>query len=167
MSRERAASFLGLFVAVLLFLAIAVVFPEDGPDSTSIAQGLALGAIVAAGPVASLVSRLRPSSLAALAGGMTIAGVATTPGGNLSGLVMAIAGLLLLAGVTTRGVVGLIGPMVGYAVSLVIGIYAALAGGVGTVIALSIALAVATSPRWLPGRGSVARPPVDRSQEIS
>ena len=149
-----ALALLGLLAGVGLFVFVAGLAPDDGADSTSIAQGLALGAVVAAGPVAALTAGRRPSSVVALAGGMTIAGAATTPGGNLAGLVMALAGLVLLAGVPARPDLtwGLTVTTLGYTITLMIGMYAALSVGVGTAIALAIALAVACSLRVLARR---------------
>jgi len=148
----RTPALLGLLAGVALFVFVAGLAPDDGADSRSIAQGLALGAVVAAGPVAAWTARRRSSSVVALAGGMAIAGAATTPGGNWPGLVMAVSGLFLLAGMRGRPDLtwGLTAMTLGYTLTLVIGMYAALSAGVGTAIALAIALAVATTTKWWP-----------------
>ena len=148
----RATALIGLLTGVALFAFLAGLAPDDGPDSRSIAQGLALGAVVAAGPVAALTAGRRASSVVALAGGMTIAGAATTPGGNWAGLVMAVVGLVLLVGMRARPDLtwGLIATTLGYALTFVIGMYMALSVGVGTAIALAIAVAVATTTKWWP-----------------
>lgn len=161
----RATALLGLLAGVALFAFVAGPAQDDGPD---FAQGLALGAVVAAGPVAALTAGRRPSRVVALAGGMTIAGAATTPGGNLAGLVMAVVGLVLLVGMPARPDLtwGLTATTLGYALTLVIGMYAALSVGVGTAIALAIALAVATTTKWWPESAGEGRP-LHRSGETS
>lgn len=133
-------------------MVVAFVAPDDGPDPTSLATGFALAGIVAAAPIAVLLSDSTSSRITALGGGMTIAGAATTPGGNLIGLVMAVAGFgLLLAGASGVSELRwrLVGAMFGYAIILAIGIFAGLSAGIGTVISLMLATAVATSPRWI------------------
>lgn len=164
----RATALIGLLAGVALFVFVAGQAPDDGPNSRSIAQGLALGALVAAGPVAALTAGRRSSNVVALAGGMTIAGAVTTPGGNWAGLVMALVGLVLLAGVPARPDLtwGLTATTLGYALTFVIGMYAALSVGVGTAIALAIALAVATTTKWWPESAREGRPR-HSSREIS
>jgi hypothetical protein len=150
---QRVTALLGILTGVGILLAVAVVFPDDGPDSTSLMHGLGLGAIVAAAPAGALTSRASGSDMIALSGGMTIAGSATTLGGNFGGLVMAVAGFgLLLAGVSYTSSVTwrLFGPTLTYGIVLAIGMYAGLAPGLGTIISLILAIVVATGPRWIP-----------------
>lgn len=150
---QRVTAFLGIIAGIGLFVVIAGIWPDDGLDQTSFLQGLGLGAIVAAAPVGALVSRGAASSIVALGGGMTIGGAATTPGGNWTGMVMAVTGFgLLFAGAsyTSNATWRLFGSTLIYAVVLAIGMYAGLAPGLGTFISLILATAVATSPRWVP-----------------
>jgi hypothetical protein len=154
---QRVTAFLGIVVGLGLFVVVAVVSPDEGPDPTSLMQGLGLGVIVAAAPVAALASGGSASNIIALGGGMTIAGAATTPGGNFSGLVMAIAGFgLLFAGVshTSNVTWRLFVSTLTYGIVLAIGMYAGLAPGLGTIISLILAIAVAISPKWIPSPDS-------------
>jgi hypothetical protein len=153
MTSAGRVAFLGLLAGLGLFVVLAVVSPDNGPGLTSLAQGLGVGAMVVAAPIAVLMSDRIPSTIVALGGGMTIAGAATTPGGNVAGLVMAVGGFaLLFTGASARSPLDwrLVGSTVGYAIVLVIGTYAGLAPGLGTFISLILATAVATSPRWVP-----------------
>ena len=96
---QRFMAFFGILAGLGILLAVAVVLPDEGTDLNSMMEGLGLGAIVAAAPVGALASRASGSDIIALGGGMTLAGAATTPGGNFSGVVMAVAGFgLLFAG---------------------------------------------------------------------
>jgi hypothetical protein len=150
---SRVTAFLGILAGVGILLAVAVVFPDEGPDSTSLMHGLGLGAIVAAAPAGAQASRGSGSSIIALGGGMTLAGAATTPGGNFIGLVMTVAGFaLLLAGAphTSKVTWRLFGLTLTFGIVLAIGMYAGLAPGPGTIIPLLLAIVVATSPRWIP-----------------
>jgi hypothetical protein len=156
---QRVTAFLGIVAGLSLLVVVAWIAPDHGPDPTSFMEGFGLGAIVAAAPVAALASRGPASNIIALGGGMTIAGAATTPGGNFSGLVMAIAGFGLLfacvshtSNVTWR----LFGSTLACGIVLTIGMYAGLAPGLGTIISFILATAVATSPRWLPTQGAAA-----------
>lgn len=161
MSRgQRVASTIGVLAGLTLFVFIAFIAPDDGPDIDGTLLGLGLGAVVAAPPMAVIVSREKDPILVSLSGGMVIAGVATTRGGNWAGLVMALVGVLLLAGAIPAPLPGwgIIGLMVGYAVVLVIGVIAAFSAGIGTLLAFVIAVAVAMSPRWLPMTPRPERP---------
>lgn len=152
----RAGRLASLFAIVAgAGLSVFVAFaPEDGVDSGSLTQGLSLGAVVAAAPLAALIGAGRQSRVVDLGGGMTIAGAVTTPGGNVAGLVLMIAGFVLLVSGASRGQErswSRFPATLGHGLLLAVGMYAALAGGVATVIALLLALAVASSP-WLLGR---------------
>lgn len=138
-------------MGVALFVLIAFIAGDDGTAVTWILGGLAIGATVAAAPVGALLSDGTPSTIVALGGGMTVAGAATTPGGNFAGLVMVIAGLaLLLTGAVASPAFTwkLVGSVVVYAIALTIGMFAGFVVGPGTVVALVISAGVATSPRW-------------------
>lgn len=149
---QRVASTIGVLASLTLFVVIAFIAPDDGPDIDGALLGLGLGAIVAAPPMAVIVSRGEDPIIVALSGGMLIAGVATTGGGNWTGLVVALVGLLLLAGAIPAPLPswGIIGLMLGYALVLVIGQIAAFSAGVWTLLAVTIGVIVAMSPRWLP-----------------
>lgn len=149
---QRTASAIGVLASLTLFVFIAFIAPDDGPDIDGVLLGLGLGAIVAAPPMAVMASRGEDPLIVALSGGMVIAGVATTGGGNWTGLVVALVGLLLLAGATPapRPSWGIVGLMLGYAAVLVLGQIAAFSAGIGTLFAVMIGVIVAMSPRWLP-----------------
>lgn len=153
-SAIRATTFLGIVTGIAVFVVIAAIAPDEGPDPTALAQGLGMGAIVAAAPTGALMSGGTPRMVVSLGGAMTVAGMATTPGGNLAGLVMAVAGLPLLLAGASRGPFltwGIVGSILGFGVVLAIGMYAGLAAGLGTVLALTLSIGVASSPLWLPG----------------
>jgi hypothetical protein len=154
-STIRVALF-GLLAGLALVVVIVVTAADNGPTLTSWAQGLGIGAVVAAGPVGVLVSDGAPSTIVALGGGMTLAGAATTPGGFLMGLPMAVVGVaLMFTGLSVRSPLDwrLVGSTVGYAIVLVIGIYAGLAAGIGTATAVTLAVIVAISPKWIGAQG--------------
>ncbi len=97
------------------------------------------------------------TSLVALGGGMTIAGFATTPGGNLLGPIMAAIGLLvLLTGASKKSTMtpGIIATMLACALALSVAMYAVL-GTTSfwqTLLAVVLAGAVAVSTRFIPDR---------------
>jgi hypothetical protein len=142
----------GLLTAVGVFVLVALVVPDGGITATSLRQGVALAAVFAAAPTAALAPRVDAASVVALGGGMTVAGAAVTPGGNILGPVMAAVGLLpLLVGGSDRPslTAGLIGRLLVYAIVLAAGTWLAM----GTTLltgfaALLAALIASTSTRW-------------------
>ena len=95
-------SSVGLLVAAGVF-AFFVTASDDGINATVFGQAAALAALFAAGPVAALLGEITPERILIIGGGMTIVGIATTPGGNLLGPVMAFVGVAyLLAGAAER-----------------------------------------------------------------
>lgn len=142
----------GVLVAIAVFVLVGLVAPDDGATVTSLRQGFALAAVFAAVPIATLAHDVDATSLVSLGGGMVVAGVATTPGGNLLGLVMAACGLsfFLVGGSRQPSLtIGVVGRLLVYAVLLASGVW--LASGVTMVTglaALLLALIVSTGPRW-------------------
>jgi hypothetical protein len=152
---QRVSAYLGIFASIGLFVVVALVSPNEGVHPDSLMQGIGLLAIMAAAPIGALASKGSTSSVAALGGGMSIAGFATTPGGNGIGLVMAVVGTALpFADVSDRFQVTwrIFGSTLMYGIELAIGMYAALASGFGTTISLILAIIVIASSRWIPGR---------------
>jgi hypothetical protein len=92
----RGVAALGLLIAVGIFVLVAFVAPDDGVDASSLQQGTAIAAVLAAVPVAILIRPVDASRVVSLGGAMTVGGVATMIGGNLAGLLMAISGLAIL-----------------------------------------------------------------------
>lgn len=112
-----------LSVAVFLFLINAA---DEGMDTAAMGQTAALTLAFAAVPLATLIRQVSPSAVFSLGGGMTVAGVATTPGGNLLGIVMIATGLaFLLVGAAASPLIspGLVGWLVVYAVAITASIW--------------------------------------------
>lgn len=126
---RRAVSLLGLAVALVLFLMSTFVWPDEGATVSSVREGIAVALIFAAVPIAASAPTATAGSLVVLGGGMTVAGLATTPGGNLLGPIMAVVGLLILfTGAAERPAMtaGLIATMLACALALSIGMYGVL-----------------------------------------
>lgn len=151
---RRAVSLLGLAVAFVLFLMSTFIWPDDGATASSVRKGIVIALLFAAVPVATLAPTVTAASLVALGGGMTIAGFATTPGGNLLGPIMAAIGLLtLFTGASNEPAMapGIIAMMLVYALALSVGMYAVL-GTTSlwqTLIAVVLAATIATSTRFI------------------
>ncbi len=150
-----AVSLLGSGVALVLFLMSTFAWPDDGATVSWVLEGITITLIFAAVPIAILAPTVTATSLVALGGGMTIAGFATTPGGNLLGPIMAAIGLLvLLTGASKKPAMtpGIIATMLACALALSVAMYA----GVGTaslwqtLLAVVLAGAVAVSTRFIP-----------------
>jgi hypothetical protein len=144
-----AATF-GLLVALLMFILIGFVSPDDGPSASSVQQGLAIAAVIAAVPVAVLFGSSDPSRIVALAGAMTAAGLVTMFGGNFAGLAMAISGAVILFSLAPLKVprsLGIAGRLVGYAALLIGAMWLSLGETtlLTTAIAMSLALVVAVT----------------------
>jgi hypothetical protein len=145
-------SAIGLLVACGVFILVALVAPDTGITATSLRQGVALAAVFAAAPIAALARGADAALLVSLGGGMTMAGAAMTPGGNLLGPVIAFSGLLLLlvgGSGRPRLTAGLIGWLLVYGVMLSAGAWLALdTMAVTRLAALVLAAVVATSTHW-------------------
>lgn len=89
----RLAAVLGIFAAIVMFVLVTFIAPDDGPTLTSWRQGLALMLVLGAPAVGALMA---PEHAAALGGGMVVAGAVTMMGGNTPLLLMAACGFLLL-----------------------------------------------------------------------
>lgn len=129
-------------------------WPDDGATVSSVREGITIALVFAAVPIATLAPTVTAASVVVLGGGMTIAGFATTPGGNLLGPVMAVVGLLILfTGASRRPAMtsGTIATMLACALALSVAMYAVL----GTtswwqiLIAVVLAGAVAVSTRFI------------------
>jgi len=149
----RAWAVLGLLLAVAVLVVAAFIAPDDGIDAFSLQQGIGLAATVAAVPVALLLRPVGPWREVALGGAMALAGVSMTFGGNLIGLLMAIAGVaILLTGASQQPSLtsGLVVRLVGYAILL----GAAMGLSLGestlprTLASVVLAVIVSTSPLW-------------------
>ncbi|MGH9895119.1 MAG: hypothetical protein ACREA0_24675 [bacterium] len=147
----RLAAAACLLVAFGVFVLMALIAPDAGPTPTSFRQGVALAVVSAAAPIAAFVSPVDGASLVALGGGMTMAGAATTPGGNLLGpIMMAFGVLLLLVGRSHQPSLtpGLIGRLLLFAVALAAGVWLAIDTGMLTgLAALVLAGGIAISTR--------------------
>lgn len=151
---RRTVSLLGLTVAFVLFLASTIFWPDHGMTASSLRAGIAVALVFAAVPIAVLAPTATAGSLVALGGGMTIAGFATTPGGNLLGPIMAATGLLILfTGASNEPAMrpSIVAMMLLCALALSIGIYT-IPGATSmwqTLIAVVPALAIAVSTRFV------------------
>lgn len=149
---RRAVSVLGLAIAFVLFLMATFVWPDDGANVSSARDGIAIALIFGAVPIATLAPTVTAASVVVLGGGMTIAGFATTPGGNLLGPIMAVIGLLILfTGASNRPAMtpGLVALMLACALALSIAIHATL-GTTSiwqTMVAVILAGVIAVSTR--------------------
>lgn len=143
-------SAVGLLVSGGVFVLVALIAPDAGITTTSLGQGIALAAVFAAAPIAGLSRRTDDGRIVSLGGGMSVAGVATTPGGNLLGPVMAATGLfLLLAGASRRPLftVSLITKLLAYGIALGAAMWLAIGTNILTgLVAILSALIVSTSP---------------------
>jgi len=153
MPRLRWAAAFGLIVAVGIFGLIALVAPDRGADASSLQQGVAIAVVIAAVPVATIIRPVDASRVVSLGGAMTTAGIGTMFGGNLAGLVMAIAGVaILLVGVyqEPRISTGLVGRLVVYAVLLILAMWLTVGDTTLAMKAVAVLFAaiVATSSLW-------------------
>ena len=153
--RGTVSSILGLLVAAGVFLLIAVIAPDDGPRAVLVRIGLLYAAVFAAPPMALLLGDGAPGLAVAAGGGMFMAGMATMPGGNLLGLLMAAVGLLLLfvgGSPLPRLTVLLALKLVAYGVVLILGVWLVFDDGpLATLSAVLLAGLIAISGRlaWL------------------
>lgn len=151
--RLRWAASFGLVVAAGIFILIALVAPDRGPDAASLQQGTAIAAVIAAVPVATIIRPVDASRVVSLGGAMTAAGLGTMFGGNLAGLLMAVSGVgILLVGAYQEPRVssGLVCRLVAYAVLLILAMWLSLGDttlAMKTVAVLFSAM-VATSSFW-------------------
>lgn len=151
---RRTVSLIGVAVAFVLFLMSMFVWPDDGATTSSFREGITVGVVFAAVPIAILAPAVRAASLVALGGGMTIAGLATTPGGNLLGPIMAAIGLVVLfTGASKKPPMtsGIIATMLASALALSVAMYAVL-GRTSiwqSLIAVILAGAIAVSTRFI------------------
>jgi hypothetical protein len=132
---------------------VAFIAPDDGIDASSLQQGIGLAATVAAVPAALVLRPVEPSRGVALGGAMALAGFSMTFGGNLIGLLMAIAGVaILLAGASQQPslTLGLVMRLVGYAILLGAAMWLALGESTlpQTLASVVLAVIVSTSPLW-------------------
>lgn len=151
---QRAASLLGLVVAFVLFLMSTFVWPDDGATASSFREGITIALVFAAVPVATLAPTVTAASLVALGGGMTIAGFATTPGGNILGPIMAVIGLFILfTGASKKPPMtpGIIVMMLACTLALSVAMYAVLGTTTlwQTLAAVVLAGAIAVSTRFV------------------
>lgn len=149
----RVSAVLGLLLAVGVLVLVAFIAPDDGIDASSLQQGIGLAATIAAVPVALLLRPAEPWRGVALGGAMALAGFSMTFGGNLIGLLMAIAGIsILLAGASQRPslTLGLVVRLVGYAILLGAAMWLSLGESTmpQTLASLVVAVIVSTSPLW-------------------
>lgn len=138
------------------------VAPDDGGDGSSIAQGFALGAMIAAAPIAVLTRPWSSDRVVSLGGGMIVAGVATMFGGNLIGFVLALAGLpILLTGAAQRPPLslGVVGRLLNYTVLIVAAMWLSLGRTNLGLIFLSVVVSaiVATTGIWDRGAAGSGR----------
>jgi hypothetical protein len=155
MAKVRVVALPGLLFSLGIGVLATFVAPDDGVDPSSLQQGIAIAVVMAAVPVAVIARQVPASRVISLGGAMTIAGMATTFGGNLAGLVMAIGGLpILVAGASAEPPMspGLIARLLGYACSLVAGMWLSLGSSTPLMKTLGVLLAgaVATSSFWDP-----------------
>lgn len=143
---------LGLLLAVGVLVLVAFIAPDDGIDASSLQQGIGLAATIAAVPVALLLRPAEPWRGVALGGAMALAGFSMTFGGNLIGLLMAIAGVaILLAGASQQPslTLGLVVRLVVYAILLGAAMWLSLGATMPqTLASLVVAVIVSTSPLW-------------------
>lgn len=150
---RRAVSLLGLAIALVLFLISTFIWSDEGATVSSVQEGFMIALVFAAVPIAALATTVTAPSLVVLGGGMTIAGLATTPGGNLLGPVMAVMGLLiLLPGASKKPAItpGIIAMMLACALALSVAMYAVLGTAAlwQTLVAVVLAGAIAVSTRY-------------------
>ncbi len=150
--RLRVAAVIDLLMAGGVFLKGAIVAPDAGVTSRSLRHGLVLATVFGAAPIAALARGIDSATVVALGGGMTVAGAATTPGGNLLGPVMALCGLLLLLMGASRQptlTAGMIGRLLGYAIALGAAMWLALGTmALSGIASLALAVVIAASTRW-------------------
>lgn len=132
-------------------------WPDDGATVSSVREGITIAVVFAAVPIATLALTATAASLVVLGGGMTIAGFATTPGGNLLGPVMAVVGLLILfTGASGRPAMtlGTIATMLVCALALSVAMYAVLGTTSWWQILVTVVLAgaIAVSTRFVASR---------------
>lgn len=153
MPRLRWAAVFGLIVAAGVFALVALVAPDRGPDASSLQQGAAIAVVIAAVPVATIIRPVDAARVVSLGGAMAAAGLGTMFGGNLAGLLMAVAGVpILLVGAYQEPRIssGLVGRLVVYAVLLILAMWLTIGDttlAMKTVAVLFSAI-VATSSFW-------------------
>ena len=152
-ARLRLWAIVGLLVGLSVLVWVAFLAADSGADASSIQQGIGLAVTVAAAPVALVLRPAEPWRGVALGGAMALAGLSTTFGGNVIGLLMAAAGIaILLAGASSQPVLtsGLVLRLVGYATLLGAAMWLSLGESTLLQIGGTIALAVivSTSPLW-------------------
>jgi hypothetical protein len=143
----------GLLLALSVLVWVAFLAPDNGVDGSSLQQGIGLAATVAAVPTALLLRPAEPWRGVSLGGAMALAGIATTFGGNLIGLLMAATGVaILLAGASRQPALtsGFVVRLVGFATLLGAAMWLSLGEltlpqTMGTVV---LAVIVSTSPLW-------------------
>ena len=151
----RVVGILGLLLAVGVFVLVGLVFPDDGVDSSSLQQAVALAGATAAVPLAILFGRPDPERVISLGGAMTIAGGATMVGVNLVGLLMAMLGFVLLLVGASKA------PALGWGIAMRLIAYTALLTVAATLplgetttflvlVSLGLSAIVATSSLWDP-----------------
>jgi hypothetical protein len=149
----RVWAVLGLLLAVVVLVWVAFIAPDDGIDAFSLQQGIGLASTVAAVPLALLLRPVGPWRGVALGGAMALAGFSMTFGGNLIGLLMAIAGVaILLASASQQPSLtsALVVRLVGYAVLLGAAMWLSLGESTlpQTLASVGLAVIVSTSPMW-------------------
>lgn len=152
-ARLRRWAIVGLLLSLSVLVWMAFLAPDNGADASSIEQGIALAATVAAVPVALVLRPTEPWRAVALGGAMALAGLTTTFGGNVIGLLMAAAGIaILLAGASSQPALtsGLVLRLVSYAILLGAAMWLSLGESTLLQIGGTIVLAVilSTSPLW-------------------
>lgn len=152
-ARLRFWGIVGVLLALIVLVWVAFLAPDSGVDASSLQQGIGLAATVAAVPVAFVLRPAQSWRGVALGGAMALAGLATTFGGNLIGLLMAAAGMaILLAGASRQPALtsGLVARLVGYAILLGAAMWLSLGESTlfGTMGSVALAVIVSTSPLW-------------------
>ncbi|MFZ0544642.1 MAG: hypothetical protein WAM60_04360 [Candidatus Promineifilaceae bacterium] len=152
-ARLRLWAIVGLVLALSVLVWVAFLGPDSGADASSIQQGIGLAATVAAVPVALVLRPVEPWRGFALGGAMALAGLTTTLGGNVIGLLMAAVGMaILLAGASSQPALtsALVVRLIGYAILLGAAMW--LSHGESTLIqtmgTIALAVIVSTSPLW-------------------
>lgn len=149
----RLWAIMGRLLPLSVLVWVAFLAPDNGVDASSMQQGIGLAATVAAVPAALLLRPAEPWRGVSLGGAMALAGLATTFGGNLIGLLMAAAGTaILLAGASRQPALtsGLLVGLVGYAILLGVAMWLSLGESTlpRTMGAVVLAVIVSTSPLW-------------------
>lgn len=145
-------------IALITLGALPVVMtlaaPDDGPDLARALQGLVLGLVLVSAPGA-LYTRPTGEGFVGLGGGMAMAGVITTTGGNVFGAIMGMVGIaLFIVGVSKRPPLSppIVLTILATAAALSFAMYLALVSGLASLAAIGLAALVALSPRWTRSR---------------